>query len=275
MERQTLLERIKTRLNKLHHPRWLMSGMLILTGAVGFLSSVLLVRLGLEAMAIRYPIAILVAYLAFLMMVWLWVQRQLDKNQPSEPEQASANKRGKRSLFHSTPDISFGGSGGSSSASDFRPGGGDFGGAGAQAAWAPVNPVAMQNAPVITQNVSSSGSSSSSGGGWDLDLGEGAIVLVIIAILVAVLGGAVFYFVIVAPSFFAEILLDALIMSGVYRTMKDTHPANWFWTLLRKTWIPLLVLLVVFGVGGYYIQEAMPQAHTLGEAFRAAMAESS
>lgn len=54
-------------------PRLIMSGVLGLAGGIGFLSSVAMLHAGLEKMWIRYPLAVLVGWGAFLGLVRLWV----------------------------------------------------------------------------------------------------------------------------------------------------------------------------------------------------------
>jgi hypothetical protein len=54
-------------------PRLLISLILLLTGLAGFLTSFLLLRLGVIEMWLRYPAAILVAYSVFLLLLRLWL----------------------------------------------------------------------------------------------------------------------------------------------------------------------------------------------------------
>lgn len=54
-------------------PRLVMSGVLALAGGIGFLSAVLMLHAGIERMWLRYPLAVLVAWIAFLGLVRLWV----------------------------------------------------------------------------------------------------------------------------------------------------------------------------------------------------------
>ncbi len=55
-------------------PRLALSLVLIVTGGVGFLVSVLLLKLGMDQMWVRYPAALFVAYGGFLMMIRTWVE---------------------------------------------------------------------------------------------------------------------------------------------------------------------------------------------------------
>jgi hypothetical protein len=47
--------------------------LVLVTGAVGLLTSTALLRMHLQVMALRYMISVVVAYGAFLALVWLWI----------------------------------------------------------------------------------------------------------------------------------------------------------------------------------------------------------
>lgn len=77
--RQSEIRRLRTRLADEGHPRLKMSLIVVLTGGVGFLASWLMLRLGINAMPIRYLAAVGIAYLAFLLFLGLWLRtRQED-----------------------------------------------------------------------------------------------------------------------------------------------------------------------------------------------------
>ena len=61
---------------KLSMPRIQISIILLLTAAVGFLTSIILLAVGMTDMALRYPLAVVMAYLTFLILlrIWLWLQ---------------------------------------------------------------------------------------------------------------------------------------------------------------------------------------------------------
>lgn len=44
------------------------------TGFAGFLASYVMLRIGVESMALRYPLAVAVAYVAFLGLLWCWLR---------------------------------------------------------------------------------------------------------------------------------------------------------------------------------------------------------
>ena len=80
--RKRKIESLKRRLQRKSYPRLHASIILLLTGLAGFLVSFVLLRAGVTAMWLRYPVAILVAYGVFLILlrVWLSLSRPRDWN---------------------------------------------------------------------------------------------------------------------------------------------------------------------------------------------------
>src|SRR3954453_3342682 len=76
--REDLVEETAHRLRLHSFPRLQMSALLALTGAAGFLSSFVLLRLGVDSMALRYPVAVALAYGAFLLLLRIWLDLQRD-----------------------------------------------------------------------------------------------------------------------------------------------------------------------------------------------------
>lgn len=74
MNRQSQVAHIKHRLVQQDFPRLKMFLMVAITGGAGFLASVLLFYWGLNSMAGRYSLAVGVAYLTFLALLWLWLR---------------------------------------------------------------------------------------------------------------------------------------------------------------------------------------------------------
>jgi Zn-dependent protease len=73
--------RLRRRLERDAYPRLQMSLIVVLTAAVGFLFSYLLLRFGLESMMLRYPLALLGAYGFFMFTLWLWLRTTADQHQ--------------------------------------------------------------------------------------------------------------------------------------------------------------------------------------------------
>jgi hypothetical protein len=71
------IEQLRAKLLRGGFPRILMSFLVALTGGVGFLASFLLLKVGVEAMWLRYPIAVAIAYAFFLLLLDLWIRRAI------------------------------------------------------------------------------------------------------------------------------------------------------------------------------------------------------
>ena len=191
-------------------------------------------------MWLRYPIAILIAYCMFLLLLslWLWLQRRTP-HVDSDP-----------SVLDFIP------SGASSHGESFQfGGGGDFGGGGAGGSW---------GESVSSSSTVSSGGSAPNGVGFDLDLGEGWLIVIAI---VALIGGLIasFYVVYIAPSLLAEILVDGALVAGLYKRVKHIEPRHWLRAAVRLTLLAALLTAIFFTVAGYALQRAVPDAHSIGE----------
>ncbi len=99
-------------------------------------------------------------------------------------------------------------------------------------------------------------------GVFDLD----EVIFVVIAV-VALLSGIVvcLYVVWTGPALLAEVLVDGLVMSGIYRRMKVTDQSDWVSGTLRRTWIPAILVAISFAVAGFAMQKIAPNAHSIGQ----------
>ncbi|MHC5542200.1 hypothetical protein ACYOEI_28595, partial [Singulisphaera rosea] len=75
-KRALFVERAHGYLEQAGRPRLVMLAVLTVTLASGFLASVAMVHLGVDRMAIRYPLAVAAAYAMFLGLLWGWLQGQ-------------------------------------------------------------------------------------------------------------------------------------------------------------------------------------------------------
>lgn len=269
--REELIAKAKERLLRHGLPRLQMSLILALTGASGFLTSFVLLQFGLDAMAVRYPIAVLVAYGVFLLLLQIWLKFQRD------------DWEGEGLDLLDVP-FSSGGSGGGSGGGGFTGSGGQFGGGGASASYeapivapsAPPSPVSAVRMPVKSGGGGGGSSSKGSGFSFGLDLDDSGflVVLAILAIAVAAFGAAI-YLIWSAPILLAEVLVDGLIMTGLYRRLKNTNdPEHWVLGAVRRTWIPALVVVILFSFAGWLLQRAVPDARSIGGAWKAVSTES-
>ena len=218
-----------------------MTLILLLTGFLGFLSSFLLLHSGVFQMWLRYPLAILSAYIAFLLLLRLWLA--------FHRSQGNYN-------FDGHFDLPISGSGGTASPNtDFNfSGGGDFGGGGAGGNWG----------DSVSSSSYSGGDSILNGISFDVDLEElGLLILAIVALL----GGlfASLYIVYIAPVLLAEILVDGLLLGGLYKRVEKIERKHWLQTAVRKTLVPALLCILFFGIAGGAFQIFAPEAKSIGE----------
>ena len=271
-------ERVKRYLIQRFYTRFHMSLILASSGLAAMLTNWALLRAGIDAMWLRYPVAISLAYLTFLAGVWLWLQYI---------ENTRADGNAKAQSFVDGSDLAnvdvvpnFGGGGGSVELPNLiKGGGGSFDGGGAGGAWTEANPV-----QAFAGNGASSASSSSSffgdaakdfgknfGDFGDLD-GD-AIVLIVIALLliasVVILSGYVIWF---APDILGEALFGATLAGSLARTAKRQDNEGWVLGVVKKTCWPFVVVMAAAMAFATYAAIHYPGAKTLGEALAVAAA---
>lgn len=224
---------------------------LLLTGLAGFLVSFAMLRLGISQMWLRYPVAIIVAYGVFLLLLRVW----LSLNRPRDWDVFN--------LVETTVEVVSELSG---SGEPRFGGGGDFAGGGAGGSWGEsVSTVTSTKSSVSTFTTSKS--SGSKGFSFDLDLDEGWLILVAI---IALIGAAIaaLYVVYIAPALLAEILLDGVLMAGLYKQVKSIDHKHWLRGALRRTGVAAIVVVVFFTIAGYAMQRAAPDARSIGEVWK-------
>jgi hypothetical protein len=240
--RERRIEIIRERLLQESMPRFQMSLILLFTGLSGFLVSFSLLHLHVFRMWVRYPIAILIAYGVFLLLlrVWLWVH--------GRPLRVDLDPSG---LDFMSPELGPG-------ESVHPGGGGDFGGGGSGGSW---------GESVASSSEVSSKSTALEGLGFNLDLEEGCLIVVA---LIALIGGLVasLYVIYIAPALLAEILIDGVLLVGLYRRVKHIEQRHWLQAAVRRTLLPALLCTVCFAIAGYAMQKAVPEAHSIGDVWK-------
>lgn len=248
-----------------------MSLILAATGAAGFLASFLMLHLGVSRMWLRYGLAVLLAYAVFLLLLRIWVYLHSRETKGNVSDY----------LLDVVPtDFSSLSHAGEAPASAFG-GGGDFGGAGASGSWNGGVSAGMAHA-APSCDVGGVGVSGGSAGGGGGDAGSGLLsgldifdadsegcVFFLLALALVVAGTlAALYVVYAAPLLLAEILVEGVLLSGLYRGMKRAQRGDWLGAAVRRTWLPVLLTLVTFAAAGYFLQRAAPRARSIGEAWR-------
>ena len=268
--RQRAVGRAEQLLLRRAWPRAQMMLILMATGSAGFLVSFALLHAGLSRMWVRYPLAILSAYAVFLLLLRLWLAMQ--SRRTDLPDLGI-------DLAHVDPSGVVTGGG---AASDFGFGGaGDFAGGGAGGS--------VDGGAEAASFLSSGGSSTAGGGGTsgggsgggglldginlslDFDDEGCAVVLALVALALAILAGLVvsFYVVWAAPALLAEILVDGLLVAGLYKRVKEAERRHWLRAAVRRTILPVVLTVASFTAAGYAMQRAVPEARSVGEFWKA------
>ena len=255
--REAEIEKVKKRLLRDRAPRLQVSVMLLFTAFGGFLASFLMLRAGIDSMALRYPIAIAFAYCVFLLClrIWIWL------NDPRASRGPSIDIPGDLPV----PNISVGGSSPAVDAEPFFGGGADFAGAGAGGSWdegGNVAPVAF-----ASSTKTSSGGGLGIGSAFDADLDE-LIFLIIAIVALAAAFSVLIYIIWIAPLLLAELMVDGVLVAGLYRKVKGIEPQYWLITAVKRTIIPFVIVVLMFTLAGWALQSAAPEARTIGEAIR-------
>ncbi|SFD02931.1 hypothetical protein [Massilia yuzhufengensis] len=234
--RAMAVQGMRARLLRESFPRIQMFILVTITGLAGFGASVALLAGGIEVMALRYVLAMGVAYIVFLLLLWLWLHTRT-ADYLDIPASAGSD-----------------GGGGGSGASDFAGGGGSFdgGGASGNVDFAPdgagIEAIAEKPLAVI--------------GHAD----EGAIPLALVLIALGIVLSSLFV-VWSAPILFAEILVDALLAAGLYRRLRVLDPRHWMVAALKRTLIPFILTTLVVAGAGWGMQAYAPEARSLGQVF--------
>jgi hypothetical protein len=239
-----------------------MTAILTATILVGLATSWVLYRIHLNVFAIRYGLAVITAYAAFvgLIKVWLWYVEYC----------------GRRRSAGTSDDwfdcINFSGGGSSSGSSvSFSGGGGKFGGGGASGSWA--SETNAQAAPVIvapppmssSTSTSSKSSSKSSGGGLGDDLGELILVLLIVALVLAIFASFV-WIVWAAPTILSEVVFNAVLAGALARHTHRATCGEWIGGVIKTTAIPFALILALSVTMGWWAQHICPSAMRLRDA---------
>jgi hypothetical protein len=232
--------------------------MLIVTLAAlaAFFSSVVCLRLGLWSMTWRYPIAVLGGYLVFLALMRVWIAWK-------RSEIGGRNVLDAADVVEVVADLASTGlpdTAASSGAAREAPAmfaAGRSGGGGGGGSWAAPTP---SRPPAVRP----------SGAGFGIDLDWDELWPLVLALACA-LGGliAIVYVIYAAPVLLAEVALDAAVMSVLYRRLRREDASHWTLTVIRKTWIPALVITLLAAAGGWALQTAAPDARSIGGVLRA------
>lgn len=237
-------------------PRLQMSLIVALTGGFGLLSSFVLLQLGLDRMALRYPLALAFAYGFFLLLVAVWL-RWRSSDGGDVPDASGLvdvdlpGVAGELPVRLPSVDLPAMKSGG----------GGDFGGGGASGSF---DGGASFDLPAPVKDVGETV-------GSVVDADEAAIPLLVIA-LAAGLAVASLYVVYIAPVFFAEVMVDSALSYAFYRHLRGDDPQHWLTTAVKRSALPFIATAVFLAAVGWAMSAYAPGARSIGEVLHRAAA---
>jgi len=228
------------------------------TSAAAVLATWLLMRMGVDALSLRYGLAVVTAYLVFFLLVRLWIDY--------------VTSVGVRDGRLGLPDVApTGGRGGEPGA--FTPQGGRFGGGGAS--------VSLDEPPVYRSLAEARNATAVRAGGrgggdvgdgdWiSLDPDEGLVVVLGLLLVATSLGAVAVWLVWQAPVILPEAAFEALLASGLVKAADRSEARGWTRGVLRSTLLPFLLVLAAAVAAGWAVQEACPAAHRLSDVLGAA-----
>ena len=217
-QRQRALKALRIYFAHRRWPRLMMSGIMLCTWAVGFLASYVLLHCHIYRMWLRYPVSVLVAWIAFLFLTRLWAE--FERTYFSEVEEITKLLEGRdpaevaRSV--KKRDWSF-------------------------MDWFDL-------------------------GGLDLDPEGclGVLAFILLGALVIAAIGAIITIVTAAPMLISEIFLDAVLVSALYKRVRNLDQRWWISGAVRQTAKPVLLsalLLLIVGLAFHYYA---PEARSIG-----------
>jgi hypothetical protein len=243
-----LVERMRGRLEAGYWPRLHCLLLVGLASAAAFLLSVALLALHVHSMALRYGLAAVGGYGAFLLLIRAWVQWKWSRLVPDSD----------LDLGDVSGDLPLPWPSRAANAASNMFGGGRSGGGGASGSW---------DSPRVSSITTSSGSSSSGGGkggGFSLDLDGDDLVWLLVALAAALAGlVAIAYVIYVAPTLLAEAGVNAAVAGKVYHGMRKRDPHHWTTDVLRRTAFAAIAIIVSAVVAGYALQSVAPEARSI------------
>lgn len=256
-------ERFKRR----HSLRFHMSLILLATVCSGFLATRTMLALHLENVLLRYPLAVLFAYLIFFVSVKLWL-----KYIASTPTKQNVhnNSLDAGDLLPDMP-ISFPSDG----FIPFHGGGGSFDGGGATDSFGDVgNAFTDSGSDVLSGGIDTGGGIGDAVGDVVGGVAEGlgdeggfvaVVVIGIFAAIMAVVIGASVYLIYEAPFILSEAAFEFILAASLVRGSKRIDSADWMGSVFKTTAIPFFVTLALATLAGYLMHLFFPEVTRISE----------
>jgi len=224
--------------------RFHMSLMLAATVGTGVLANRLLLSIPVHSMALRWTIALVIAYGAFFLFVRVWLAYVGARPLHVDLGDSGNATSGFDVPLPRLPDV-------------FRGAGGRAGGAGASGSWGAGDIVGTPVKAVLE-------GAGSAGG--DNDAGCALVIVgAVLLLLLVAIGGGVVMLIAAAPHTLADAAFSTLLAGGLVKSVRRMDESDWEGSVLRATWKPLAAVAAVTLVAGVVAQALMPGTRTLAE----------
>jgi hypothetical protein len=236
-----------------------MTAILLATSLAGVIASKGLLILGMNNVAVRYPVTVIFAYGVFFLAIktWLWII--------SDPRSPDMSDAGITDLNLSSVPMPSGSGNGTSFGA-----GGSFDGGGA-----------TRDFGEPTEEISDVGGALSGVGDTVGDVvggvadDEGGFVVVIVlgflALLLFSVLGAGMFLVWQAPAILAEAAFDAILAASLLRSSKRINQPDWMGSVFRATWKPFATVFLISILAGWAMHHYLPEAARMLDVIRILM----
>jgi hypothetical protein len=252
MMRRTLRDRLVKHIGKTierrGYPRLQMMLLVALTGGSGFLFSFALLHSGLDEMWLRYLICVGAAYVVFLVLLWVWLRSTAEDLDSLDAIEAASD------LADLLPRNGLQGT-------HWQGSGGKFGGGGSSGRFEEATESISED--VVETDVSLEPAADAAGAADELAIP--VFILVLVASLLAGILFVSFSIVYSAPALFAELLLDGVLATSLYRRLRKLETRHWLETAIRQTFKPFLIAASVLVLSGWLMGVYAPEARSLGD----------
>jgi len=252
-----------------------MSLILLATVSAGMLATRVMLALQVKNVLVRYPLAVVFAYLTFFIWVKLWLKYV------APAPAVRAGQRTSGSGFNLFSGSSSGGS--TSTGTGFRGGGGNFGGGGASGSF-DVVPLPLTDSGAEIASVAQDAGSSVAAAAGDvaknaaggvigdavsssLDDEKGCLIAIVLLAIAAVIFGAGLYLVYEAPFILSEAAFQAILAGGLVRGARRLESGDWLGSVFRATWLPFVLTLLLSLLAGYLLHHFFPGVTRISELF--------
>ncbi|MCG2816263.1 MAG: hypothetical protein L6425_10070 [Candidatus Aminicenantes bacterium] len=71
-----------------------------------------------------------------------------------------------------------------------------------------------------------------------------------------------------APMLLAEVLLDGLVVAGLWHRINNREAIESIGGALRTTWVPAVIVIIGLGIIGFLLEIIEPSAKSIGDLIR-------